>query len=72
MLYRDILRYLGITYALTVPQSDSVPAITTEAIVETLLNLSEYVTYHQLPYTIATMQITPEIAERAIQTVLNT
>lgn len=70
MLYRDILRDLGITYALTVPQSDIVPAITTEAIVETLLNLSEYVRYHQLPYTIATMPITPEIAERAVQTVL--
>lgn len=72
MLYRDALADLGINYVLTVPQSDGAPAITTEAIVDTLLNLSEYVTYHQLPYTIATTQITPEIAERAIQTVLNT
>ena len=72
MRYRDALAALGINYALTVPQNDRAPAITTEAIVETLLNLSEYVTYHQLPYTLATTRITPEIAERAIQKVLNT
>lgn len=70
--YQDALAYLGINYALTGPQSNSVPTIPTEAIVETRINLSEYVTYHQLPYTIATTEITPEIAEHAIQTVLNT
>ena len=43
-----------------------------EAIVETLTNLSEYVAQHNLPYTVATtLQITPDIAERTIQTVFD-
>ena len=48
------------------------PAVSTDTIAETLINLSDYVVQHQLPYTIATtLRITPEIAERTIQTVLD-
>lgn len=47
-------------------------AVAREAIAETLINLSDYVAQHQLPYTVATsLRITPDIAERTIQTVLD-
>lgn len=62
--YRHALECLQINYR--------PPAVSTEAIAETLINLSDYVAQHQLPYTIATtLRITPDIAERTIQTVLD-
>lgn len=62
--YRHALECLQINYC--------PPAVSTDAIAETLINLSDYVAQHQLPYTIATtLRITPEIAERTIQTVLD-
>lgn len=64
MQYRHALECLQINYR--------PPAIAPEAIVETLTNLSEYVAQHNLPYTVATtLQITPDIAERTIQTVFD-
>ena len=62
--YRHALECLQINYR--------PPAVSTDAIAKTLINLSAYVTEHQLPYSIATtLRITPEIAERTIQTVLD-
>ena len=62
--YRHALECLQINYR--------PPAVSTDAIIEVLINLSDYVAEHQLPYTIATtLRITPDIAERTIQTVLN-
>ena len=64
MQYRHALECLQINYR--------PPAVAPEAIVETLTNLSEYVAQHNLPYTVATtLQITPDIAERTIQTVFD-
>ena len=62
--YRHALECLQINYRPSV--------ISTDAIAETLINLSDYVGQHQLPFTIATtLRITPDIAERTIQTVLD-
>ena len=62
--YRHALDCLQINYR--------PPAVSTKAITTTLVNLSEYVAKHRLPYTIATaLRITPDIAERTIQTVLD-
>ena len=62
--YRHALECLQINYRPS--------AVSTDAIAETLINLSDYVSQHQLPYTIATtLRITPNIAERTMQTVLN-
>ncbi len=62
--YRDTLERLQINYRPT--------AIARETIVETLVNLSDYVEQHELPYTVATtLRITPDIAERTIQTVMD-
>ena len=62
--YRHALECLQINYRPLV--------VSTDAIAETLINLSDYVAEHQLPYTIATtLRITPDIAERTIQTVLD-
>lgn len=62
--YRHALECLQINYRPS--------AVTREAIAETLINLSDYVAQHQLPYTVATtLRITPDIAERTIQTVLD-
>jgi glycerol-1-phosphate dehydrogenase [NAD(P)+] len=62
--YRHALECLQINYRPSV--------VSTDAIAETLINLSDYVTHHQLPYTIATtLRITPDIAERTIHTVLD-
>jgi glycerol-1-phosphate dehydrogenase [NAD(P)+] len=62
--YRHALECLQINYR--------PPAVSTDAITETLINLSDYVAQHQLPYTIATtLRITPDIAKRTIQTVLD-
>ena len=62
--YRHALECLQINYRPSV--------VSTDAIAETLINLSDYVAHHQLPYTIATtLRITPDIAERTIQTVLD-
>ena len=62
--YRHALECLQINYRPL--------AVSTDAIAETLINLSDYVAEHQLPYTIATtLRITPDIAERTIQTVLD-
>ena len=62
--YRHALECLHINYQPSV--------VSTKAIAETLINLSDYVAHHQLPYTIATtLRITPDIAERTIQTVLD-
>ncbi len=62
--YRHALECLQINYRPT--------AVSPDAIAETLTHLSAYVTQHQLPYTVAsTLRITPEIAERTIQTVLD-
>ncbi len=64
MQYRHAMECLQINYRS--------PAVTPEAIVETLINLSEYVAQHELPYTVATtLQITPDIAKRTIQTVFD-
>ena len=64
MQYRHALECLQINYRPSV--------ISTDAIAETLINLSDYVGQHQLPFTIATtLRITPDIAERTIQTVLD-
>lgn len=61
--YRHALECLQINYRPSV--------VSTDAIVETLINLSDYVAHHQLSYTVATtLRITPDIAERTIQTVL--
>ena len=62
--YRHALECLQINY-----RPD---AVSREAVVETLTHLSAYVAQHQLPYTVAsTLRITPEIAERTIQTVFS-
>ena len=62
--YRHALECLQINYFPS--------AVTREAIAETLINLSDYVAQHQLPYTVATsLRITPDIAERTIQTILD-
>ena len=60
--YRHALECLQINYR--------PPLATRDAIAETLIGLADYVAHHQLPYTIAsTLNITPDIAERTIQTV---
>ena len=62
--YRHALECLQINYRPS--------AIDPDAIAETLINLSDYVKQHQLPYTVATtLRITPAIAERTIQTILD-
>ena len=62
--YRHALECLQINYFPS--------AIAREAIADTLINLSDYVAQHQLPYTVATsLRITPDIAERTIQTILD-
>ena len=62
--YRHALECLQINYRPSV--------ISTKAMAETLINLSDYVAHHQLPFTIATtLRITPDIAERTIQTILD-
>ena len=62
--YRHALECLQINYQLS--------TVAPEAIADTLINLSDYVAHHALPYTVATpLRITPDIAERTIQTVLN-
>ena len=62
--YRHALECLQINYFPA--------AIAREAIAETLIHLSDYVAQHQLPYTVATsLRITPDIAERTIQTILD-
>lgn len=62
--YRHALECLQINYR--------PPGISTDAIAETLIGLSDYVAAHQLPYTVATtLRITPDIAERTIKTVLD-
>ena len=64
MQYRHALACLQINYRPSV--------IAPGAIIETLTNLSDYVAQHELPYTVATtLRITPDIAERTIQTVLD-
>ncbi len=62
--YRHALECLQINYRPL--------GLSTDAIAETLIGLSDYVTEHQLPYTVATtLRITPDIAERTIKTVLD-
>ena len=62
--YRHALECLQINYF---PST-----VARDAIAETLINLSDYVAQHQLPYTVATsLRITPDIAERTIQTILD-
>ena len=62
--YRHALECLQINYRPS--------AVSRDAIAETLINLSDYVAHHQLPYTVATtLRITPDIAERTIQTILD-
>ena len=62
--YRHALECLQINYRPS--------AVARDAIAETLINLSDYVAQHQLPYTVATsLRITPDIAERTIQTILD-
>ncbi len=62
--YRHALECLQINYRC--------PLLSTDAIAETLVGLSDYVAEHKLPYTVATaLRITPDIAERTIQTVLS-
>ena len=62
--YRHALECLQINYFPA--------AIAREAIAETLIHLSDYVAQHGLPYTVATsLRITPDIAERTIQTILD-
>ena len=64
MQYRHVLECLQINYRPS--------AVTPEAIADTLINLADYVAEHKLPYTVATtLRITPEIADRTIQTVLD-
>ena len=64
MQYRHALECLQINYRPS--------AVAPDAITETLINLSDYVTQHQLPYTVATtLRVTPDIAERTIQTILD-
>ena len=64
MQYRHALECLQINYRPSV--------VAPEAIADTLINLSDYVAQHKLPYTVATtLRITPDIAERTIQTVLD-
>lgn len=64
MQYRHALECLQINYRSA--------AVAPEAIADTLVNLSEYVVHHKLPYTVATtLRITPDIAERTIHTVLD-
>ena len=64
MQYRHALECLQINYRPS--------AVARDAIAETLINLSDYVAQHQLPYTVATtLRITPDIAERTIQTILD-
>ena len=61
--YRHVLECLQINYR--------PPALSPDAIAETLIGLSDYVRDHQLPYSVATtLRITPDIAQRTIQTVL--
>ena len=62
--YRHALECLQINYCPS--------AVARDDIAETLINLSDYVAHHQLPYTVATtLRITPDIAERTIQTILD-
>ena len=62
--YRHALECLQINYF---PST-----IARDAIADTLINLSDYIAEHQLPYTVATsLRITPDIAERTIQTILD-
>ena len=64
MQYRHALECLQINYRPSV--------VAFEAIADTLINLSDYVAEHNLPYTVATtLRITPDIAKRTIQTVLD-
>ena len=64
MQYRHALQCLQINYRPS--------AVAPEAIADTLINLSEYVVHHRLPYTVATtLRVTPDRAERTIQTVLD-
>ena len=64
MQYRHALECLQINYRPSV--------VAFEAIADTLINLSDYVAQHNLPYTVATtLRITPDIAKRTIQTVLD-
>ncbi len=64
MQYRHALQCLQINYRPS--------AVAPEAVADTLINLSEYVVHHKLPYTVATtLRITPDIAKRTIQTVLD-
>jgi glycerol dehydrogenase-like iron-containing ADH family enzyme len=62
--YRHALECLQINYRPS--------AVAPDAIAETLIDLSDYVAQHQLPYTVAaTLRITPDIADRTIQTILD-
>ena len=62
--YRHALECLQINY--------HPPSVPREAIADTLINLSDYIAQHQLPYTVATtLRVTPDIAERTIQTILD-
>ena len=62
--YRHALECLQINYRPS--------AVSRDAIAETLVNLSDYIAQHQLPYTVATtLRITPDIADRTIQTILD-
>ena len=62
--YRHALECLQINYFPS--------AVARDAIAETLINLSDYVAQRQLPYTVATsLRITPDIAQRTIQTILD-
>ncbi len=64
MQYRHALECLQINYRPT--------AVDHETIAETLVNLSDYVAQHKLPYTVAmTLRVTPDMAERTIQTIMN-
>lgn len=64
MQYRHALECLQINYRPSV--------VAFEAIADTLINLSDYVAQHKLPYTVATtLRITSDIAKRTIQTVLD-
>ena len=62
--YRHALECLQINYRH--------PALSPDTIAQTLIGLSDYVTRHQLPYTVATtLRVTPDIAERTIKTILD-
>ncbi len=62
--YRHALECLQINYRPT--------AVDRETIAETLVNLSDYVAQHELPYTVAmTLRVTPDIAQRTIQTIMD-